>query len=84
MPESGSVVKALEWYLADDERSVEAGIMENVEKRPAFHAVPLAREQEALLLAYMEDHRLEDYRLTRVLRKECPCDSCKRTRKVLS
>ena len=49
MPESESVVKALEWYLADDERSVEAGIMESVEKRPAFLALPLARELETLL-----------------------------------
>ena len=33
---AGEMRTALEWYLADDERSVEMGILESVDKRPAF------------------------------------------------
>jgi len=30
------LIEALQWYLEDDKRSVEMGILENIELRPAF------------------------------------------------
>ena len=89
-PESGAVVKALEWYHAADLQSVEWGITENLEKQPTFHALralPLAREQEALLREYMESHRVEammgDLMEGVKVLQECTCDLCERARKVL-
>ena len=81
MPDSGPVVKALERVAAHDGRCC------TWSQELAEVALPLAREQEALLRAYVENHRtqrqggalLEGRRPP----EECPCTLCERARKVL-
>ena len=81
MPESGPVVKALERISAHDNSCCEwSGEL-------AKAALPLAREQEALLRAYFEYHqdaRREWAEQRRhAIPEECRCDLCERVRKVL-
>lgn len=82
MPESGSVVRALEEVAADNDPRDGCAHAD-----AAKAALPQAREQEALLREYRESHRWE--RNVWVVEdglqvlKICPCTLCKRARKVL-
>ena len=56
MPESGSVVKALEMATAFLRRTRPELQVSTVD-RSILEALPLAREQEGMLRAYVESHR---------------------------
>ena len=82
----GSVVKALEMITAFIWRTrpeLQIGTVLST----VLEALPLAHEQEVLLLAYMESHRIERrgwaIRNGREMPEDCSCDLCERARKVL-
>ena len=89
MPESGSVVKALEWFVTHSHEDVcSCSCTMNTDPNGfAEEALPMAREQEALLRAYMEAHRVARRQWALMEGDKvllgCPCDLCECTRKVL-
>ena len=72
MPESGPVVKALERILY---MPLSQGI--------AFSILPLAREQEALLLELAAEHRQNSFHRNVFPGAPSDCSLCERARKVL-
>lgn len=56
------LVTALQWYLHDDETSVEMGILEDVDKRPAFIALrevrPTPRALDGVLVSVNESNEI--------------------------
>ena len=105
MPESGSVVKALEMQFKSEHgprehiRSCSRGyVIHSPPGSPIAEcpdpyceavrsALPLAREQRALLRAYIESHLVarQVWAMTHGggEPKQCSCTLCERTRKVL-
>ena len=86
MPESGPVVRALEWFVSHSHEDVcSCSCTMNTDPNGfAEAALDLAREQEVLLREYIVSHMGAWEAWTLGKEQECACVLCKRARKVLA